>query len=65
MCLLILSIAIMSLLAAFATRARPHFMLMWRSVCAGAMTAKRARPANGLWLPAEKVANAEYTQRGA
>lgn len=37
------------------TRA-PDFMLMCYSVCAGATTAKRARPANGLWLPAEKSA---------
>ena len=56
MCLLILSIAIMSLLAAFATRMCPDFMLMRCSVCVGAMTAKRARPANGLWLPAEESA---------
>lgn len=55
MCLLILSIAIMSLLAGFATRMCPDFMLMCRSVCVGAMAAKRARPANGLRLPVEKV----------
>lgn len=34
----------------------PHFMLMCYSVCAGATAAKRARPANGLRLPAEKSA---------
>lgn len=33
----------------------PDFMLMCCSVCVGAMTAKRARPANGLCLPVEKV----------
>lgn len=34
----------------------PHFMLMCYSVCAGATAAKRARPANGLRLPAEESA---------
>lgn len=55
MCLLILSIAIMSLLAGFCHTHVPGFMLMQCSVCVGAMTAKQAWPANGLWLPAEQA----------
>ena len=51
MCLLILSIAIMSFLAAFRHTHVPDFMLMCCSVCVEAMSAKRARPAKWVGAP--------------